>query len=69
MIRQGLQDWALFRYADSQGLTSFVQQQVATVYTQLGGTMAAPAGSPYWTTNETAMAMIRSAVVAKLVSP
>ncbi|HEY3818164.1 MAG TPA: hypothetical protein VGL81_13385, partial [Polyangiaceae bacterium] len=40
MIRQGLQDWALFRYADSQGLTSFVQQQVATVYTQLGGTMA-----------------------------
>ncbi|HEY3816095.1 MAG TPA: hypothetical protein VGL81_02935, partial [Polyangiaceae bacterium] len=29
MIRQGLQDWALFRYADSQGLTSFVQQQVA----------------------------------------
>ena len=68
MIRQGLQDWALFRYADSQGLTSFVQQQVATVYTQFGGGGPAPAGSPYWTTDESAMAAIRAAVVSKVAN-
>ncbi len=68
MIRQGLQDWALFRYADSKGLTSFVQQQVSTVYTQLGGTMPAPAGSPYWTTDQTKMDAIRAAVVAKVAN-
>jgi hypothetical protein len=68
MIRQGLQDWALFQYADSKGFTSFVQQQVAMVYTQFGAAQAAPSGSPYWTTNETAMAAIRAAVVAKVAN-
>jgi len=66
MIRQGLQDWALFRYADTKGQTAFVQQQIATVYTQLGAAQAAPSGSPYWTTDETKMAAIRAAVVAKV---
>jgi hypothetical protein len=68
MIRQGLQDWTLFRMADASGLTAFVQQQVSMVYTQLGGPGPAPAGAPYWTTNEAAMATIRSAVVQKLMS-
>jgi hypothetical protein len=67
MIRQGLQDWALFRLADSKGLTSAVQQQVAKVYTQLGGTMPAPSGSPYWTTDDATMDGIRSAVVAAIL--
>lgn len=69
MIRQGLQDWALFRLADTMGLTAFVQQQVSTVYHQFGAAGPAPAGSPYWTTDEAAMAAIRSAVVAKIVGP
>jgi hypothetical protein len=51
------------------GLTAFVQQQVSTVYKQIGAAVPAPAGSPYWTTDETAMAAIRSAVVKKIVGP
>ncbi|HEY4119616.1 MAG TPA: hypothetical protein VGM56_17225, partial [Byssovorax sp.] len=67
MIRQGLEDWALFRYADSLGLTSFVQQQVAGVYSQFGAVSAAPAGMPYWTTDEAKMDAIRAAVVQKIL--
>jgi hypothetical protein len=69
MIRQGLQDWALFRYADAKGLRAFVQQQVGRVYSQFGGTAPAPSGSPYWTTDEDAMVAIRRAVVAKILAP
>jgi hypothetical protein len=69
MIRQGLQDWALFQYADTKGLTSFVQQQVSMVYSQFGAASAAPAGMPYWTTDETTMDGIRSAVVEKILNP
>ncbi len=68
MIRQGLQDWALFRLADQKGLTSFVQQQVGTVYKQLGAAQPAPAGSPYWTTDEATMDAIRAAVVQKILA-
>ena len=68
MIRQGLQDWALFRYADTKGLTSYVQQQVGMVYTQFGGTDPHPS-TPYWTTDPTTMDAIRSAVVSKIVGP
>jgi hypothetical protein len=63
-IRQGLQDWALFRYAESKGLTAFVEQQVDTVYTKLG---AIPASGATWTSDETEMATIRAAVVQRLL--
>ena len=65
-IRQGLQDWALFRYADSLGLTTFVQQQVDTVYTQLGSATNAPEGT-CWTSDESKLSTIRAAVVAKIL--
>jgi hypothetical protein len=68
MIRQGLQDWSLFSYADTKGLTSFVQQQVATVYKQFGAAAPPPSGSFYWRTDEDAMAAIRSAVVKQILS-
>lgn len=63
MIRQGLQDWALFNYAATKGLTSAVQTQVKTVYTQLGGTSPAPANAPYWQTDDTKMDAARTAVI------
>jgi hypothetical protein len=69
MIRQGLQDWALFRAADKKGLTAFVQQQIDAVYRQFGAEAPAPAGKPYWSTNETMMNAIRAAVVQKLLTP
>jgi hypothetical protein len=69
MIRQGLQDWALFRAADRKGLTAYVQQQVDTVYRQFGAEEPAPAGKPYWSTNESAMNAIRAAVVQKILAP
>ena len=67
-LRQGLQDWALFRYADSKGLTAFVQQQVDTVYKQLGAAASAPEGT-YWTSTDSSLLAIRSAVVAKVLGP
>lgn len=66
MIRQGLQDWALFRMADEKGLTAFVQTQVATVYSQFGGTDSTQGGKAYWKTDEGAMAAARRAVVEQL---
>src|SRR5262249_5444537 len=55
MIRQGLQDWALFRLADQKGLTAFVAEEVSKVYKQFGAAQPAPSGSPYWTTDEATM--------------
>jgi hypothetical protein len=66
MIRQGLQDWALLKYADSKGVA--VQDQVKKVYTQLGGTTAAPAGSPYWITDDAAIDTARAAIVSAILS-
>lgn len=68
MIRQGLQDWALFRLADSKGLTSVVRDQVKKVYTQMGGVQPAPAGAPYWITDDAALDAARSAVVAAVLA-
>jgi hypothetical protein len=67
MIRQGLQDWALFRYAESKGFGDFVRQQLDAVYKQFGDTAPAPSGSFYWKTDEAAMNAIRTAVVTKVL--
>jgi hypothetical protein len=66
ILRQGLQDWALFRLADQKGLSNVVQQQVATVYTQFGG-IALPSSGFYWKTDDAAMASVRQAVVQAIL--
>jgi hypothetical protein len=37
MVREGLQDWALFKLAEQRGLGAYARAQVETVYGQLGG--------------------------------
>lgn len=37
VIRQGLQDWALFELADQEGYTDYARSEVARVYGQFGG--------------------------------
>jgi hypothetical protein len=72
MVRQGLQDWALFALAESKGLGAMVRTEVAKVYSQLGGcTYAgcpAPAGGFFWKSDEAAMAQIRKTVVAAILA-
>jgi hypothetical protein len=72
MVRNGLQDWALFRLADSKGLTSTVQTQVATVYGQFGGCTwqgcPAPVSGFFWKSDETAMNAARAAVAAAIIA-
>jgi hypothetical protein len=36
MIRAGLQDWAMFKLAESRGFTTYARNQVARMYGQLG---------------------------------
>jgi hypothetical protein len=69
MLRQGLQDWALFRLADKMGLTSAAQKQVSTVYTQLGGCSSCPlpASGFNWKTDDAAMDAAREAVVQAIL--
>lgn len=63
-LRQGLQDWALFRLAEEMGLRDVVEQQVATVYSQLGGCNSCPfpPSGFYWQTEEDAIVAARAAV-------
>jgi hypothetical protein len=72
MLRNGLQDWALFRLADQKGLTTMVQQQLAAVYQQLGGCNYSgcpqPAAGFFWKTDEAAMDGIRKAVADAIVA-
>ena len=68
MVRNGLQDWALFKLADQKGLTAMVQQQMGAVYQQLGGCTYSgcpmPAAGFFWKDDEAAMDGIRQAVAA-----
>jgi hypothetical protein len=72
MVRQGLQDWALFRLADTKGLTSTVQTQMKAVYSQLGG--CTYSGCPtdpdgfFWKTDEATMNAIRETVAQAIVT-
>lgn len=71
MVRNGLQDWALFRLADEKGLTSLVKEQIGTVYHQLGGCTydgcPKPAGGFFWKDDEAAMDRIRETVAKAIV--
>jgi hypothetical protein len=72
MVRNGLQDWALFRLADTKGLTAMVQQQLGAVYQQLGGCNYSgcpmPAAGFFWKDDETAMDGIRQAVAQAIIA-
>jgi Domain of unknown function (DUF4091) len=74
MVRAGMQDWALFRLAEAKGLGDLARQQVAQVYSQLGGCTypgcPQPASGFFWKSDETLMAQVRRNVVqAILASP
>jgi hypothetical protein len=72
MIREGLQDWALFNLATQKGLGSYAQSQVAQAYGQLGActwsgcTLAN--GSFMWKTSDTLMAQIRHNVAQAIIN-
>jgi hypothetical protein len=72
MVRQGLQDWALFQLADQKGLGTQARASVAKVYSQLGGCTysgcPAPAGGFFWKSDEALIAQVR-AEIAALVMP
>jgi hypothetical protein len=72
MVRQGLQDWALFQLAEQQGFGTQARAAVAKVYSQLGGCTyqgcPAPAGGFFWKSDEALVAQVR-AEIAALVSP
>jgi len=72
MVRQGLQDWALFALAESKGLGAMVRTEVAKVYSQLGGCTYSgcpqPAGGFFWKTDEAMMTQIRATVVQAILS-
>jgi hypothetical protein len=72
MVRQGLQDWALFQLADQMGLGTQARARVAKVYSQLGGCTydgcPVPAGGFFWKSDEALVAQVR-AEIAALVMP
>ncbi len=73
MVRQGLQDWALFRLADQHGLTAYAQSQVATVYGQMGGCewQGCPPklnGQFFWITDEALVQQVRHNIAMAIVN-
>lgn len=74
MVRSGLQDWALFGLAEAKGLGDRARQEVAKVYSQLGGCTYSGCPQPtsgfFWKSDETLVAQVRRNVVqAILASP
>ena len=63
MIREGLQDWALFKLADQSGQTAYARAQVAQAYGQLGGCTWTGCkkvnGQFFWLTDANLMQQIR----------
>jgi len=67
MIRAGLQDWALFDLAQQFGLADYARAQVATAYSQLGG--SAPInGSWYWKWDDATLAQARQNVAQAIIA-
>lgn len=69
MVRAGLQDWALFKLAESLGLGNYARQQVALAYTQLGGCGWQGCTIPgfYWKTDAALMAQVRHNVAQAIM--
>jgi len=64
VIRQGLQDWALFKLADQEGYTDYARSEVARVYGQFGGCDWSGCPPPvngefYWLTDADLMDEVR----------
>lgn len=72
MIRAGLQDWALFKLAESKGLGSYARSEVARAYGQLGGCTWSGCtkvnGQFFWLTNAALLASIRHNIAAKIIA-
>ena len=71
MVRAGLQDWALFRYAEQQGQGDLVRTQVARAYGQFGGCdwNGCPAlenGEFYWKSDPALIEDIRKTILEAL---
>jgi hypothetical protein len=68
MVRQGLQDWALFQLAEQKGKGAQARASVAKVYSQMGGCTYAgcptPAGGFYWKSDEALVGQVRAEVTA-----
>ena len=83
MIREGLQDWALFNLATTRGLGAFAKSEVALAYSQFGacpwsgctllnGALDAK-GNPVppafmWKSSDTLMAQIRDCIAQAIMS-
>jgi hypothetical protein len=71
MIREGLQDWALFKLADQRGLTAYVRGQVARAYGQLGACTwsgCAPVNGQFlWKSSDVLLAQIRHNVAMAIM--
>ena len=72
MIREGLQDWALFQLAEQKGLTAYARSQIAHAYGQLGGCTwsgCAPVnGKFFWLTKAPLLAGIRHNIAMKIAA-
>jgi len=70
VLRDGLQDWALFRLAEDKGLGEMVRDRMKEVYSRLGGCTyqgcVEPDGGFFWKTDAAAMARIRHEVMDAL---
>ena len=71
-IRAGLQDWALFKLAESRGFTNYARSEVARVYGQLGrcewGGCPAPVNGQFlWLTDAVLMDQVRHNIAMKIL--
>ncbi len=72
VIRQGLQDWALFKLAESRGYADYARSEVARVYGQFGGCDWSGCPDPvndefYWLTDAALLDQVRHNIAMKLM--
>jgi hypothetical protein len=72
IVRQGLQDWALFALADQVGLGDFARAKVSQVYGQFGGCdwqgCDAPILGYWWSSDEALMDDVREDVAEAIIA-
>ncbi|MBN2002206.1 MAG: DUF4091 domain-containing protein [Anaerolineae bacterium] len=72
VIRQGLQDWALFKLAESRGYAAYARAEVGRVYGQFGGCDWSGCPEPvngefYWLTDPALLDEVRHNIAMKLM--
>jgi hypothetical protein len=72
VIRAGLQDWALFKLAESRGFTNYARSEVARVYGQLGrcewGGCPDPVNGQFsWLTDAALMDQVRHNIAMRIL--